>query len=72
MFGTRKFKVFVITTVCQVGTVIGALVIGVQFTGDNIIAIVALYATTAGAFFGANFGEHMAKKPASNGDAVHA
>ncbi len=61
MEGTRKQKAFYWTMAAINAAFIGALVFGVKFVGGDIIALSALQASLAGAFFGANFGEHWAK-----------
>jgi len=59
--GQRKLKGFYLTLAALMILVLFALIKGVHFTGDNIITAMALMASLAGAFFGANFGEHWAK-----------
>ena len=65
MQGNRKLKVFYVTTAATSGLIVAALVCGVQFTGDNITALIALLTANGVAFVGGNVGEHFAdaKKP---------
>jgi hypothetical protein len=70
MTGDRKLKAFYATMLAEVLLVGTAFVTGVPMSGDNVIAIGTIIAATGGGFFGANFGEHMAKAKAANGQKV--
>jgi hypothetical protein len=59
--GNRKLIVFMTGMVASLGTVLTALVVGITFTGDNIIALVALFTANGGIFTAGNWGEHRAK-----------
>ena len=61
MEGTRKFKAWIITEliICAIfGVSIG---LGVKFDAASITTIILIVSSLAGAFFGANFGEHWSK-----------
>jgi hypothetical protein len=66
--GGRKLSVYRFNTVVMILTIIGAFVVGVNFSGDNIIAILALLTTNGVAFFGANYGVHRAKNGKSKSE----
>ena len=62
MNGTRKVKGFYHTLYSIVLLVLVALLSGkVQFSGDNYVTILLSLSVLAGAFFGANFGEHYSR-----------
>lgn len=60
--GSRKLKAFYATLASLTAIVVTALVMGTTFSGDNIVAILALYTALFGVFAGGNAVEHMAKK----------
>lgn len=62
MTGTRKINVFYVTMAILTVTILGSFLFGVDFQGDDIIAIMAITGTVSGMFFGANFGEHWAAR----------
>jgi len=57
----RKVKAFYFTVIVIALLIVGAFISSVQFTGDHIITMIVVIGTLAGAFFGANAGEHFAK-----------
>ena len=62
MTGSRKLKGFYHTLYSVVGLTLSALFSGkVAFSGDNYSTIILAVCVLAGAFFGANFGEHWSK-----------
>ena len=66
--GTRKFKGFVITSILLTIALFAALAVlskMIGVTGDQIVSLETIYiiaqGSVSGAFFGANWGEHVAK-----------
>ena len=61
MKGKRKLFVYLVTLATIFLIFVISIFLGVDFNGDNILAMMALISTLSGAFFGANFGEHWAE-----------
>lgn len=61
--GNRKLVVLFFVILIMGLTVLAAMMAGVTFTGDNIIQIIWAYGVVSLTFFGANAGEHLAKRP---------
>lgn len=59
--GNRKVVAFYFTMILMWVTFLVGLLFSIQFTGDNIMVMMVMFATLAGAFFGANFGEHWSQ-----------
>lgn len=60
MMGKRKLIGFYMTILTMAASYMFSLVMGVTFSGDNVVVILTIYGALGGAFFGANFGEHWA------------
>lgn len=61
----RKLKAFYVTIVCVMIVFLAAILKGIPFTGDNVVALGFTLAGVGGAFFGANGMEHWAKSKTS-------
>ena len=62
--GNRKMVGFFFTMTAMNFIAVAATVAGgVILTGDNVVQLVWANALVGGTFFGANMGEHFAKKP---------
>ena len=73
MSGSRKLKGFYHTLYGILLLTVASMTIGgVNFAGENITTIIIAVSALAGAFFGANFGEHYSKAlAAKNGGVVN-
>lgn len=61
MEGTRKQKAFYATLAAINLVILVAFVVKVPFNSADIVSLITLESALAGAFFGANFGEHWSK-----------
>lgn len=62
----RKVKAFYFTVIVVCVILIITMIVGVDFDGADIADIIMMICGLAGAFFGANFGEHWAGKNNNN------
>lgn len=62
----RKLKAFYVTIVCVMIVFLAAILKGIPFTGDNVVALGFTLAGVSTAFFGANGVEHWAKAKGSS------